>query len=245
VSGINETDKVLGLPKEFAENLSLPFVGRDEEAKVITLALLSNEHVILIGEPGTAKSALARRAAELLNAKFFMYLLTKYTEPAELFGALDIEALRKGEFRRITKDKLPEAEIAFLDEIFNASSAILNALLSLLNERVIYDGYNTIKVPLRSLISASNRVPDEPELEALYDRILIRHYTRPLGEDAWKELLDAAWKLEYTDIFKVKEPVMSLKELDYIYKHLSKVKLDTIKSKLLKLFAILEEKEYI
>lgn len=242
MSGINETDKVLGLPKEFAENLSLPFVGRDEEAKVITLALLSNEHVILIGEPGTAKSALARRAAELLNAKFFMYLLTKYTEPAELFGALDIEALRKGEFRRITKDKLPEAEIAFLDEIFNASSAILNALLSLLNERVIYDGYNTIKVPLRSLISASNRVPDEPELEALYDRILIRHYTRPLGEDAWKELLDAAWKLEYTDIFKVKEPVMSLKELDYIYKHLSKVKLDTIKSKLLKLFAILEEK---
>jgi len=94
--------------------------------------------------------------------------LTKYTEPAELFGGLDINALREGKYRRITKDRLPESEIAFLDEIFNANSAILNALLSLLNERVIYDGYNVIRTPLRTLIGASNRVPDEPELEALY-----------------------------------------------------------------------------
>ncbi|TRM79695.1 AAA family ATPase, partial [Sulfolobus sp. A20-N-F6] len=151
---------LLELPKKFMEELSAPFIGREEEAKVIVLALLSKEHVILIGEPGTAKSALARRAAELLNAKFFMYLLTKYTEPAELFGALDINALREGQYKRITKDRLPESQIAFLDEIFNANSAILNALLSLLNERVIYDGYNVIRVPLRTLISASNRVPD-------------------------------------------------------------------------------------
>ncbi|EWG07848.1 MAG: MoxR-like ATPase [Candidatus Aramenus sulfurataquae] len=235
-------NRLLELPKKFLESLSSPFVGREEEAKVITLALIAKEHVSLIGEPGTAKSALARRAAELLNAKFFMYLLTKYTEPAELFGALDINALKQGVYKRITKDKLPESELAFLDEIFNANSAILNALLSLLNERVIYDGYNVIKVPLRTLISASNRVPDEPELEALYDRLLLRHYARPIGEDLWKNLLDSAWELEFSDKWKVSTPVMSIQDLDAIYSMLPEVDLSAVKSKLLKLFAMLEEK---
>lgn len=233
---------LLQLPKKFLESLSSPFVGRDEEAKVITLALLSKEHVILIGEPGTAKSALARRAAELLNAKFFMYLLTKYTEPSELFGALDINALRQGIYKRITKDRLPEAEIAFLDEIFNANSAILNALLSLLNERVIYDGYNVIKVPLRTLITASNRVPDEPELEALYDRLLLRHYAKPVGEELWKDLLQASWDLEFTTKWAVMVPIMTIKHIDSLFELLSKVDLEGIKNKLLKLYIMLEEK---
>ncbi|MEM3305975.1 MAG: AAA family ATPase [Saccharolobus sp.] len=233
---------LLELPKKFTELLMAPFVGREEEAKVIVLALLSKEHVILIGEPGTAKSALARRAAELLNAKFFMYLLTKYTEPAELFGALDINALKEGQYRRITKDRLPESEIAFLDEIFNANSTILNALLSLLNERVIYDGYNVIKTPLRTLITASNRVPDEPELEALYDRLLLRHYARPVGEELWKQLLDATWEIEFTNKWAVKEPIMSIEHLDKLYSYLSQVDLSGIKNKLLKLYAMLEEK---
>ncbi|MEM0131767.1 MAG: AAA family ATPase [Saccharolobus sp.] len=233
---------LLELPKKFTELLMAPFVGREEEAKVIVLALLSKEHIILIGEPGTAKSALARRAAELLNAKFFMYLLTKYTEPAELFGALDINALKEGQYRRITKDRLPESEIAFLDEIFNANSTILNALLSLLNERVIYDGYNVIKTPLRTLITASNRVPDEPELEALYDRLLLRHYARPVGEELWKQLLDATWEIEFTNKWTVKEAIMNTEHLDKLYSYLSQVDLSGIKNKLLKLYAMLEEK---
>ncbi|BDC18084.1 AAA family ATPase [Acidianus sp. HS-5] len=235
-------NKVLELPKKFLEALWSPFVGREEEAKVITLALLSKEHVVLIGEPGTAKSALARRAADLLNAKFFMYLLTKYTEPAELFGALDINALKQGIYKRITKDRLPESEIAFLDEIFNANSAILNALLSLLNERVIYDGYNVINVPLRTLISASNRVPDEPELEALYDRLLLRHYAKPVGEEMWKNLIESAWELEFTNKWRVDSPLMTVEDLDKIYTFLTEVDLSPVKSKLLKLYAMLEEK---
>ncbi|BBG25410.1 AAA family ATPase [Sulfuracidifex tepidarius] len=232
----------LDLPKKFMESLMTPFVGREEEAKVLTLALLTKEHVILIGEPGTAKSALARRAAELMNAKFFMYLLTKYTEPAELFGALDINSLKEGVYRRITKDRLPESEVAFLDEIFNANSAILNALLSLLNERVIYDGYNVIKVPLRTLISASNRIPDEPELDALYDRLLLRHYAKPIGEDMWRQLVDSAWEIEFTSKWAVKEPVMSIEHLDKLYTYISQVDLSGVKSKLLKIYAMLEEK---
>ncbi len=235
-------DLDLEAPKRFVDALASPFIGRDEEAKLIALALLTKEHVILIGEPGTAKSALARRAAELINAKFFMYLLTKYTEPAELFGGLDINALREGKYRRITKDRLPESEIAFLDEIFNANSAILNALLSLLNERVIYDGYNVIRTPLRTLIGASNRVPDEPELEALYDRILLRHNAKPVGEDMWKDLLDVTWELEFTDKWVVKEPVLTVEDIDSLYQKLASVDVSAVKSKLLKLYAILEEK---
>ncbi|WP_216586089.1 AAA family ATPase [Metallosphaera yellowstonensis] len=236
------SNRLLELPKKFLEDLYAPFVGREEEAKVLTLALLTKEHVVLIGEPGTAKSALARRAAELLNAKFFMYLLTKYTEPAELFGALDVNALKQGIYKRITKDRLPESELAFLDEIFNANSAILNALLSLLNERVLYDGYNVIKVPLRTLISASNRVPDEPELEALYDRLLLRHYAKPVGEDMWKDLIESSWEIEFTERWKVREPIMSVQDLDRIYSMLPEVDLSQIKGKLLKLYAMLEEK---
>jgi MoxR-like ATPase len=237
-----EENRVLTLPKRFVEALKEPFVGREEEAKIVALALMTKEHAILIGEPGTAKSALVRRAAELLNAKFFMYLLTKYTEPAELFGALDINALKQGIYRRITKDKLPESEIAFLDEIFNANSAILNALLSLLNERVIYDGYNVIKTPLRTLIAASNRVPDEPELEALYDRLLLRHFTKPVGEDKWAELVQAAWELEFTSKWVVKEPIMTVGDLDLVYASLSKVDMAPIRNKMLRLFMMLEEK---
>ncbi|MEM1710764.1 MAG: AAA family ATPase, partial [Sulfolobales archaeon] len=173
----------------FLRELEAPFVGRHEEALVITLALLSGEHGVLIGEPGTAKSAMVRRAASLLNARFFKYLLTKYTEPSELFGPIDIRALRKGVYARVTRGKLSEAEIAFLDEIFNASSAVLNSLLSIMMERVVYDGYTEIKTPLWSLFGASNRVPEEPELEALYDRFLLRSYVKPLDQDHWPELL--------------------------------------------------------
>ncbi|BCU68390.1 AAA family ATPase [Sulfolobales archaeon HS-7] len=233
---------MLEIARKFMEQLSAPFVGREEESRLITISLLTKEHVVLIGEPGTAKSAIARRAAELINAKFFMYLLTKYTEPAELFGALDINSLREGKYMRITKDRLPESEIAFLDEIFNANSAILNALLSLLNERVIYDGYNVIRTPLRTLIGASNRVPDEPELEALYDRILLRHNAKPVGEEMWRELLDAAWDIEFSTKWIIEKPMLTVEDVDNIYNKLREVDLSGIKSKLLKLYAILEEK---
>jgi len=182
--------------QSFYNELMKPFIGREEEARVIVLALMTGEHAVLIGKPGTAKSALIRRSAQLLNARLFMYLLTKFTEPSELFGPLDLVALKEGRYVRITKGKMLEADIIFLDEIFKANSAILNSILSILNERIFYDGYSEIKVPLWSLFGASNEVPDDPELEALYDRMLLRQYVKPVSEDLWKDLLDYEWALE-------------------------------------------------
>ncbi len=234
-------EELLARLSRFVDALAEPFVGREEEARVITLGLLSKEHVLLIGEPGTAKSAIARRAADLLEARFFKYLLTRFTEPSELFGPLDIEALKRGEYRRVTRGKLPEAEIAFLDEIFNANSAILNSLLSIMQERVLYDGYTELRVPLWSLIAASNRIPDDPELEALYDRMLLRHRTKPLSENRWSMLLEASWRIEMGAVPPAK-PLLSLDDLARLHELLFKVDLSQIKPKLLKLYAVLEER---
>ncbi len=231
---------ILSLAGRFVEELSKPFVGREEEAYAIALALISGEHVVLIGEPGTAKSALARRAAELVNARFFKYLLTRFTEPDELFGPLDINALKHGKYVRITKNKLPEAEIAFIDEIFNANSAILNMFLTIMNERIVYDGYNEIHVPLWTMIAASNNVPDEPELQALYDRFLYRHFVKPVGEDKWLKLIDAVWKIE-AGYYEKAEPVLSMDQLRALNKLLFEVDLSKIKEKLVKIYAVFED----
>lgn len=231
-----------GMIKAFTNELTKPFIAREEEAKVIVLALLTHEHAVLVGEPGTAKSALVRRAAQLLSARFFKYLLTKFTEPSELFGPLDIKALQEGRYVRISKGKLPEADIAFLDEIFKANSAILNSLLTILQERVLYDGYNEINVPLWSLFGASNEVPEEPELEALYDRFLLRHFVRPVSEDQWKDLLNQVWYLEKHNMITKVKPVMTIKDLYRIYELVMEVNIDPIKSKLIKLYAVIEGK---
>ena len=236
-----ERREILRRVGQLYRELHAPFVGREEEARAIVLALLAREHAVLIGEPGTAKSAMVRRLAELLSARFFKYLLTKYTEPSELFGPLDLKALREGKYVRITHGKLPEAEIVFLDEVFNANSAILNALLSIMQERVWYDGYTEIRVPLWTLVGATNRVPEEPELEAVYDRFLVRQYARPVPETKWGDLLEAGWRIEAGKLPPTK-PVMSLDELAEAHKLLFDVDLSPIKPKLLKLYAILEER---
>jgi MoxR-like ATPase len=233
-------DKYVKLINAFKAELEKPFVGREEEALVITLALMTAEHAILVGEPGTAKSALARRAADLLKARFFKYLLTKFTEPDELLGPLDIQAFREGKYARIMKNKLPDADIAFLDEIFNASSAILNTLLTLLNERVVYDGFNEIEVPVWSVIAASNSVPEDPEYQALYDRFLLRHFVRPVSEDKWERLLDAAWRIE-VEGYRASQPVLTMSDLAEIYSLVLRVDVSRIKQVLVKIYAELED----
>ena len=144
---------------------------RETPAKLLLLAAVSGEHVLLVGPPGTAKSELARRLRGCIaEATYFERLLTKFSVPEELFGPLSIKSLEHDEYRRITAGYLPTATIAFLDEIYNANSAILNALLTLLNEREFDNGAERVATPLVSVVGASNVVPEGSELAALHDR---------------------------------------------------------------------------
>ncbi|ADC64687.1 ATPase associated with various cellular activities AAA_5 [Ferroglobus placidus DSM 10642] len=174
-----------------ALELSNFFKEREELIKLTILALLSRQHIYILGPPGTAKSAVARAIASHFNARYFEWLVTRFTTPEELFGPIDLAALEKGEYRRITANKLPEAEIAFVDEIFKANSAILNSLLAIINERIYHDNGMVIRVPLNTLIAASNELPeDERELAALYDRLLIRYTVGYIKDDAsFEEML--------------------------------------------------------
>ena len=137
-------------------------------------AVLAGEHVLLIGPPGTAKSALVRSIAQAFSGSYFERLLTKFSTPEELFGPISLKALEQDRFVRVTAAKLPETEFAFVDEIFKSNSAVLNSLLSIVNERVFHNDGVPMQCPLVSLFGASNELPDGRELEALFDRFLLR-----------------------------------------------------------------------
>lgn len=159
------------------DKLNQGLVSRENSIKLSLLTILSGENVILIGPPGTAKSLIARRLSSIIKGgSYFEYLLTKFTTPEEIFGPLSIKELEKDNFKRKTESYLPKAQIAFLDEIFKANSAILNSLLCLLNERIFHNGSVKEQTSLVSVIGASNELPDEEEseLHALYDRFLTR-----------------------------------------------------------------------
>jgi len=164
-------------------------VERSEEARLVVLAMLSHEHILLLGVPGTGKSILGRRLSQLCNGMFFQRLLTKFTTPEELFGPLSLTSLEKDEYRRVTKGYLPQASVAFLDEIFKASSSILNSLLGILNERKFDNAGGQDECPIRCMVGASNELPDSDELDALFDRFLIRKEVNPVSDEGLFELL--------------------------------------------------------
>lgn len=166
-------------------------VEREGAIKTALLAILAQENIVLIGPPGTGKSLIARRIAEGFahdagdeSSAYFEYLLTKFSTPEEIFGPLSIAELKQDRFRRNTQGYLPTVRMAFLDEIFKASSSILNALLTILNERIYHNGNEAQKVPLQALIAASNELPThQEELSALYDRFLVRSFVDYVNPD--------------------------------------------------------------
>ena len=161
---------------EIKSALNKKFFERENEVEGILVAILSRQHMLMIGPAGTAKSALAVELTKIVEGtSYFQWLLTRFSTPEEVFGPLSLKDLEEGVYKRNTTSKMPEAHLVFLDEIFKANSAILNSLLTLINERLFYNDGHPIEVPLISVIGASNEYPEEGEgLEALFDRFLLR-----------------------------------------------------------------------
>jgi MoxR-like ATPase len=172
-----------------AQELSNHFLDKEEVIRLLLISVLAGEHMVIIGPPGTAKSAMIRMFSKLIDAKYFEYLLTRFTEPNELFGPVDIKAFREGVYTRKIDGMLPQAEIIFLDEIFKSNSAILNSLLTLINERRYSNGNNIVEVPLISVFAASNEVPNDDALEAIFDRFLLRVLSDNLDSFHFHQLL--------------------------------------------------------
>ena len=172
------------------------FVGKDEVVDLLGVCLVAGENLFLLGPPGTAKSALVQDLARRLDGRVFDYLLTRFTEPNELFGPFDIRKLREGELVTNTEGMLPEAALIFLDELLNANSAILNSLLLVLNERVFRRGRETRPLPTLMVVGASNRLPEDDALAALFDRFLLRVRCDNVQPEELPQVLVAGWKLD-------------------------------------------------
>ena len=223
--------------------LKSAFVAKDELIELMVVSAMAQEHLLIVGPPGTAKSELVKRFALLCHPQtarsqngtvpYFEYLLTRFTEPNEIFGPVDIKTFQQGGgHHRVTDGLLPRAEIAFLDEVFKANSAILNALLTLLNERVFYNGSRPETVPLLCAIGATNEVPDDLALSALYDRFLIRVWTDNVEEARFGELFQRGWKLERDRIragYRLElGNVTTIDDIRRLYRALNEVALDPV-----------------
>jgi MoxR-like ATPase len=202
--------------RTLAKALDDRYLGRTEVVRLLLVCLVAGEHMLIVGPPGTAKSALLRHLSRLVDARFFEYLLTRFSEPSEIFGPVDIKSFREGVYVRRTEAMLPEAEIVFLDEIFKANSAILNSLLSILNERRFFVGSERRKVPLCSMFGATNEVPNDEALGALFDRFLIRAVADNLDSYHFQGLIERGIRneiAEATGSDAAVEPLVSLSEI--------------------------------
>jgi MoxR-like ATPase len=166
-----------GVMEKIKNYLRSMYFEREDIIEGLIAALISRQHVLLVGPPGTAKSAIVVDLARCISgARYFQWLLTRFSTPEELFGPVSLKALENDVYSRNTSGKLPEAHIGFVDEIFKANSAILNSLLTLANERLFYNNGGAVEAPISSIIGASNEWAEENEgLEALFDRFILRY----------------------------------------------------------------------
>ncbi len=189
MTDINESrEKII----DFYNTLCRFFIDRNDILKFMVTATAAQEPLLFIGRPGTAKSLLASvfcQGLGLSENDYFEYMLTKFTEPSEVMGPVDLNALKEGKFIRRTTGHLPEARVAFLDEIFKANSAILNMLLTIINERKYYQEGVPVDVPLVMLFAASNEIPDFGEFDALKDRFILKMETLSVKDQFFEDLI--------------------------------------------------------
>jgi MoxR-like ATPase len=179
--------------------LSTCFVNKQELIDLMVVCTLAQEPMLLIGRPGTAKSDLVVKFAQILGLSegdYFEYMLTKFTEPSEIVGPIDINELKEGKYLRRVEGKLPTAKLVFLDEIFKSNSAILNTLLTVINERKFYQEGRPEPVQMRMLFAATNEIPEFTELDALKDRFVIKAESMPVRNEAFDQLVDQGLRNE-------------------------------------------------
>lgn len=215
--------------KEIKESLNKKYYERSEHIEGLLVAMLAKQHVLFIGEAGTGKSQLSSELGNIVQgSNYFQWLLSQFSTPEELFGVLSLKELEQGVYKRNTAGKLPEAHFAFLDEIFKANSAILNSLLTLINERLFYNNGSPVKTPLMSIVGSSNEYPEEGEgLEALFDRFLLRYEVDYIKEEK-----------SFISLLKgdnnVQIPTLTLEELEQAQKEVQQV---TIPQKVIEAYA--------
>ncbi|QEL14003.1 AAA family ATPase [Limnoglobus roseus] len=194
-----EADGLRTRINRFRQSLGRFFVQKQEILDLMVVAAVAQEPLLIVGPPGTAKSDIVLKFKDALGldeGDYFEYMLTRFTEPSEIIGAIDIGELREGRYIRRKAGKLPTAKLVFLDEIFKSNSAILNILLTIINEKKFYQDGVPEPVPLRVLFAATNEIPEQGELAALKDRFVLKVMSRPVQDAFFPELIDAGLRGE-------------------------------------------------
>jgi MoxR-like ATPase len=194
-----EAEDVRRRINRFRESLGRFFVAKQDLIDLMVVAAVAQEPLLLVGPPGTAKSDLVLKFKDALgiaDEDYFEYMLTRFTEPSEIIGPIDINQLREGRYIRREQGKLPTARLAFLDEIFKSNSAILNILLTIINEKKFYQDGVPQPVRLRVLFAATNEVPEQGELAALKDRFVLKAESRSVQEEHFEALIDSGVRSE-------------------------------------------------